>query len=91
MKRRDGNTTRTIDHAIQILFKVGAIKIPTTIREEEGCSWYEDQLIFDPACTCEDASIANIQKELSTKIKRRLELEHKNIKFDFYSNIIRLK
>lgn len=91
MKRRNGNTTRAVDNAIQSLFKTGAIKIPGTLKDEERCSWTNKQVIYDPACIYADVSISEIQRELSVRIKKRLELEHKDVKFDFYSNIIRIK
>lgn len=91
MKRQDGNTTRTIDHAIQMLFNKGSIKIPTTLREEERRSWYGEQLIYDPACTFADVSISGIQKDLLYRVKRRLEIEHKYVKFEFNGSIIRIK
>ena len=72
--RRDGSTIRTIDDAIQTLFKHGRIQIPISfsgIAKLKGAQ--REVLIVDPS-----ANHVDIQRELFSKIRNRLQLEHPN-------------
>lgn len=89
--RRTGETTKTIDKAIQVLFNTGAIKIPYTLNVEENCTWELEQIIVDPATRMIDGSILNIQRHLLDKIIQRLYLEHGKNSFIILENIIRVK
>jgi hypothetical protein len=90
MIRANGKTTRTVDKAIQVLFKKGAIKVPLTLDNIETISWDTGCLIYDPACKYKKALTSNIQRELCNLIKGRLQNEHRGAKLEICNNIFKI-
>lgn len=76
--RRSGKTTRTIDQAIQALFKYGIIYVPLNTEKLHGIlaigDFGPEQIIID-----QDAHISNrVQEHLLNSIFRRLQIEHQD-------------
>jgi hypothetical protein len=73
--RMTGKTTRTIDHAIQVLFTEGIIEVPTNkqIERLNSESKNRNTLILDPDWKSHSA----VQTNLLRGIMRRLKFEHK--------------
>ena len=73
--RMIGKTTRTVDHAVQILFTEGKIHVPNKnqIKDEKySRGKIKNQIIIDPDW---DSNYA-VQETLFRKIKHRLIYEH---------------
>lgn len=82
MERMIGKTTRTIDYAIQVLFKEGMIFVPSR-TEYNNPHYHSDRnrniMIIDP-----DWQFDGVQRDLLNRIKKRLKFEHN---LDKYSNL----
>lgn len=73
--RMIGKTTRTVDHAIQMLFTEGTIHVPTKseIKDENyQRGRNKNQMIIDPDWEADYA-----QKDLLNRIVKRLRFEHR--------------
>lgn len=77
--RASGKTTRTVDEAIQKLFKYGVIIIPFNIGNKQFVNERnKDILVIDS-----DAKVGNqAQREMCARLRKRLHSEH-NGQFTF--------
>jgi len=73
--RRNGDTTRIVDEAIQKLFKYGEITIPLNMGNTKYFNGKnKDSIIIDP-----DADISiEVQRQLFSRLRIRLDIEHHN-------------
>jgi hypothetical protein len=82
--RRTGDTTRTIDKAIQMLFKYGFIYIQTKSNEEKyfgsgGAIYKEEYYIKDSAADEDGNNFFSVQNNLKDRIIKRLQFEHQHL------------
>jgi len=91
--RKTGKTTRVIDDAIQKLFIVGKITVPSkSILERDsfyrGRKVNSDVIIVDP-----DWRISNtVQRDLFERIARRVHVEHsQSVDIDFHKQTFEVK
>ena len=78
--RRSGKTTRAVDNAIQVLFKYGAIYIPTKtqIKNNDFDGIPYSQIVKD-----EDWYEGKAQDEFARRIYNRLQIEHRHLEIKF--------
>tara|TARA_R110000796_G_scaffold118353_5_gene232004 strand:+ start:10487 stop:10777 length:291 start_codon:yes stop_codon:yes gene_type:complete len=82
--KRTGGATRTIDKAVQLLFKYGFIYIQTKSNEEKyfgsrGEIYKEEYYIKDPQADERENNFNTIQENLKNRILKRLHIEHQHL------------
>tara|TARA_R110000772_G_scaffold125124_3_gene231806 strand:- start:306 stop:593 length:288 start_codon:yes stop_codon:yes gene_type:complete len=81
--RRTGETTRTVDKAVQLLFKHGFIYIQTKSNEEKYFGkhgvYREEYYIVDPHANEKENNFNSLQENLKNRILKRLHIEHQHL------------
>lgn len=89
--RAIGATTRTVDHAIQMLFKHKFIQIPKkTYFDSKGIRNPENYIV-DPSSYDNYKTSTKIQNMLKKRILRRLNMEHPGLNLGITETIIAIE